>query len=214
MTAKYIRWGGLAAILGGALLLIADGWGLAQELLGTGPERFSEQATTSAWTVVSVLFMSGGVLILLGLVGIYARQAEAAGILGLIGFLAAFVSVALVVGVFWTFTFVAPSAAIEAPAFLDNEQPAGPLMVGFMLSFMSFPVGLALFGLATFRARVFPRLAAAALTLGALISFAPLPGVTILLDAALIWVGYSLYSERRAEAASSRTVPPVQPAGT
>lgn len=212
MTARYIRWGGLAAILGGALLLIADGWGLMQEILGAGPEKFSEQAATASWTVMSVLFMSAGILILLGLVSIYARQSEEAGILGLVGFLAAFVSMALVVGAFWTFAFVAPSAAIEAPAFLDNEQAAGPLNLGFMLAFMSFPVGLALFGIATFRARVFPRIAAVALTLGALVSFAPFPGVTLLLDVALIWVGYSLYSEHRAEAASPEMVPPVQPA--
>lgn len=212
MRAKYIQWGGLAAVLGGASLLIADGWGLMQEILGTGPEKFSEQAATTSWTVMSVLFMCGGVLILLGLVSIYARQSEAAGILGLAGFLAAFVSMALVVGAFWTFTFVAPSAAIEAPAFLDNEQAAGPLNLGFMLTFMSFPVGLALFGIATFRARVFPRIAAAVLTLGALLSFAPFPGVTLLLDVALIWVGYSLYSEHRAEAASPEVAPPVQPA--
>lgn len=213
MTSKYIRWGGLTAILGGALLLIADGWGLVQEVFGLGPERFSEQAATSAWTAMSVLFMAGGVLILLGLVSIYARQSEEAGILGLVGFLAAFVTMALVVGVFWTFTFVAPSLAIEAPAFLDGE-PAGPLGIGFMLTFMSFPAGLALFGIATFRARVFPRIAAVALTLGALVAFAPFAGVTILLDAAVIWLGYALYSERRAEAASPEAVPPVQPAGT
>lgn len=211
MKAKYIQWGGLAAILGGASLLIADGWGLMQEILGTGPEKFSEQAATTSWTVMSVLFMCGGVLILLGLVSIYARQSEAAGILGLAGFLAAFVSMALVVGAFWTFTFVAPSAAIEAPAFLDGD-PAGPLGIGFMVTFMSFPAGLALFGIATFRARVFPRLAAAALTLGALVAFAPFAGVTLLLDVALIWVGYSLYSEHRAEAASPEVAPPVQPA--
>ena len=213
MTSKYIRWGGLAAILGGALLLTADGWSLVREIFGLVPESFSEEAVTNTWTAMSVLFMCGGVLILLGLVGIYSRQAEEAGILGLIGFLAAFVTMTLVVGAFWTFTFVAPSVAMEAPAFLDGE-PAGPLGVGFILTFFSFPAGLALFGIATFRARVFPRMAAAALTLGALVAFAPFAGVTILLDAAVIWIGYSLYSERAAEAASPAVTPPVQPAGT
>ena len=213
MTSKYIRWGGLAAILGGALLLTADGWSLVREIFGLVPESFSEEAVTNTWTAMSVLFMCGGVLILLGLVGIYSRQAEEAGILGLIGFLAAFVTMTLVVGAFWTFTFVAPSVAMEAPAFLDGE-PAGPLGVGFILTFFSFPAGLALFGIATFRARVFPRMAAAALTLGALVAFAPFAGVTILLDAAVIWIGYSLYSERAAEAASPEVAPPVQPAGT
>lgn len=213
MTSKYIRWGGLAAMVGGALLLIADGWSLVREIFGLVPQRFSEEAVTNTWTAVSVLFMVGGVLILLGLVSIYARQSEEAGILGLIGFLAAFVTMTLVVGAFWTFTFVAPSVAMEAPAFLDNEQVAGPLNTGFMLTFMSFPVGLALFGIATLRARVFPRIAAAALTLGALLSFAPFAGVTMLADLALVWLGYSLYYELAAEAVSPGAAPPVQPTG-
>ncbi len=210
MTSRYIRLGGLAAIAGAALLALADLWGLVMELFGLGPEKFSEVAATGAWTVVSTTFLAAAVLILLGLVALYARQAEPAGVLGLIGFLAAFVGTALLVGATWAFAFIAPSAAVEAPAFLDAEQVAGPLNVGFILTFSAFAVGWVLFGVATIRARVFPRAAAIALTLGALVSFAPLPGVTVVLSAAVIWMGFVLYSERR-EAASSKVSPP-QPA--
>lgn len=79
---------------------------------------------------------------------------------------------------------------------------------------MGFPVGWLIFGIATFRAGVFPRLAAGLLAVGALATFAPLPAVTLLLDIAVIWLGYSLLSERRAHAGEGRLAQPkpeVQP---
>lgn len=210
MSARYIRWGGLAAVLGGALLLSADVWGLSQELLGRGPQKFSEVVQTTSHTVSSAMFLTAGVLLLIGLVALYARQAEETGVLGLVGFVAALVGTSLALGTFWTSAFVAPSVALVAPAFLDGD-PAGPLGFGFMMSFLAVAVGWALFGAAMFKARVFSRVAAVVLTVGALITFAPFPATTLLFDVALIWVGYSLYSERKAEAMSPEVVPPVQP---
>ncbi len=212
-ASDLIRRGGLAALVGGALLLVADLGSLGQELFGSSSEKFSETAVTTSWTLVSGAFLVGGILILLGLVALYARQAEEAGVLGLVGFLWAFVGMALVIGAFWAFTFVVPSAAIEAPAFLNAESTAGPLDLGFMITFMGFPVGWLLFGIATFRARVFPRLAAGLLMVGALVTFAPFPAVTLLLDIAVIWLGYSLLSEKAAQVAGdpARPDPGVQP---
>lgn len=133
---------------------------------------------------------------MIGLVALYARQAEEAGVLGLVGFLLTFVLMAMVVGAMWTFAFVAPSAAIEAPAFLDSESPAGPLNLGFAITFMGFPLGWLVFGIATFRAGVFPRFAGVLLAVGALLAFAPLPAVTVVMDIAVVWLGYSLLSEK------------------
>jgi hypothetical protein len=59
------------------------------------------------------------------------------------------------VGSFWTQAFVVASSAIEAPAFLDAEEIAGPLDMGFMLSGIVVPLGRVLFGMTTLRARVF-----------------------------------------------------------
>lgn len=212
-TSALVRYGGLAALIGGALFLVSDVWTLVEEFILGAPERLSEQATTTSWTFVSVMFMAGSILLLLGLVALYARQAEASGILGLSGFLLTFVLMAMVVGAMWTFTFVAPSAAIEAPAFLDNENPAGPLMVGFAITFMAFPLGWLLFGIATYRAGIFPKFAGGLLAVGALVAFAPLPAATVLLDAAVIWLGYSLFSERGEQTGEEplRSGPEVQP---
>jgi hypothetical protein len=199
-ASDLIRRGGLAALVGGALFLLADAWSLVEEFIISGPERFSEQAATTSWTIVSAMFLIGGILLMVGLVALYARQVEEAGVLGLVGFLLAFVWMALVVGAMWTFVFVVPSAAIEAPAFLNAESTAGPLDLGFMITFMGFTVGWLLFGIATFRAGVFPKLAGGLLAVGALVAFAPLPGVTIVLDLAVMWLGYSLLSGKTEEA--------------
>lgn len=193
-ASNLIRVGGLAAVLAGALLLITDLWSLLLEVIVGGSENFSEFAVTTSWTVLSTMTLLGGLLLLVALVGLYARQSKAAGTLGLVGFLAALVGTGLVVGMMWALAFVAPSAAIEAPAFLDAEETAGPLDTGFMLSGIAVAVGWALFGVATLRARVFPRRAAIVLIIGALLTVLPLPATTLVIDVAVAWLGLSLLS--------------------
>ncbi len=61
------------------------------------------------------MYLLGSLLLLVALVGLYARQSESAGALGLVGFLAALVGTGLLVGSFWTQAFVVASSAIEAP---------------------------------------------------------------------------------------------------
>lgn len=186
---KLVKIGGLAAVAAGALLLVADVWGLVEFLRSGDAVKFSEVAQTTSYAVTSVMYMVGGLLLLVALTGLYARQSEAAGTLGVVGFLAALVGTGMLIGLFWTITFVAPSAAIEAPAFLDAEQVAGPVDTGFMVSGLAVALGWAIFGIATFRAKVYPRIAAIVLTVGALLTFAPLPATTLLLDLAVIWLG-------------------------
>ena len=201
-SSNLVRVGGLAAVAAGALLLIADVWNLLLEVLGAYPENFSDIAVTTTWTVFSSMFLIGALLLLVALAGLHARQSEAAGAFGLAGFLAALVGTGLLAGMFWTLAFVVPSAAIEAPAFLNNEETAGPLDTGFMLSGIAVAVGWALFGVATFRARVFPRTAAIVLIAGALITIVPLPATTLLIDVAVAWLGVNaLKAEGRAPSA-------------
>lgn len=184
-----IRTGGIAAIIAGALLLVVDVWRLFDFLRYGDSVPFSEVAQTPSFAVSSVMYMVGGLLVLIALAGFHARQSEAAGTLGLVGFLAALVGTGMLIGIFWTSAFVAPTLALEAPALLDAEQSAGPLDMGFMVSGLAVALGWALFGVATFRARVYPRVAAIVLTVAALITFAPLPATTLLMDLAVVWMG-------------------------
>jgi len=209
-SSNLVRLGGLAAITAGVLLLILDVWGLLLELLGAYPENFSEEALTISYTVQSALWLIGALLLLVAVVGLYARQSEAAGALGLTGFLAALIGTGLIVGMVWTNTFIPPALAVEAPAVLDAE-PAGSLAFGFMFSSIVFGLSWALFGVAMLRARVYPRVAAILLIIGALLVIVPLPATGFVIDAALIWLGViSLKAEGRAPSAE-QVGPEAQP---
>jgi hypothetical protein len=199
-SSNLVRLGGLAAITAGALLLIVDAWGLVLELLGAYPENFSEEVLTTTYTVQSAMWLIGALLLLVAVVGLHVRQWEAAGALGVVGFLAALIGTGLLVGFIWANVFVAPALAVEAPAVLDNE-PTGSLAFGFMFSTIVFGLCWALFGVAMLRARVYPRVAAILLIIGALLLIVPLPATGFVLEAALIWLGViCLKAEERAPA--------------
>jgi hypothetical protein len=163
---------------------------------------FSELALTSIFTLQLTLYLAGLILIAVGLVGLYAHQSETVGLLGLVGFLVAFAGTVLFTGFFWANIFVAPALAVGAPEFLDQ----GGRFPGFRLSLIIYAVGWLLFGLASLKARVYPRASVVALIIGAALDLvgAPLSGLVI--DAAFVWLGFSLFSGR---AASARQTPRV-----
>ena len=92
-SSDLIRWSGLAAILGAALLLISDF--LSLTVLSGDP---AEIVTTGAYLADGVTRVLAGILLLLGLVGLYARQSGASGTFGLVAFLVAFAGTALILG--------------------------------------------------------------------------------------------------------------------
>jgi hypothetical protein len=187
-SSNLLRLSGLAAVVAGALLLVGDLLSLATE-----SENLSESATTAPFALTFLLYLIGSVLLLVGLVGLYVRQSEASGVLGLVGFAVAFLGSALVLGAVWAQLFIAPFLANMAPAALDAE-PTGTLAVGFTLTFALSSLGWLLFGLAALRARVYPRAAAIALMVGAVISFLPIPASGIILDVTVAWLGFTLFT--------------------
>ena len=68
-------------MVGGVLLIVSD----FLELLVVGHDLV-ETATTGTYAIVTVLTLLGTVLLLVGLVGLYVCQSEAAGLLGLVAF--------------------------------------------------------------------------------------------------------------------------------
>jgi hypothetical protein len=189
LYSRLIRWSGFAAMVAGALLLIAE---LLELLPAFDDLPFSELALTSIFTFQLTLYLIGLMVLAVGLVGLYAHQSEAAGPLGLVGFLSAFIGTVFFSGFFWANIFVAPALAIGAPEFLDQ----GGRFPGFRLSLVIYAVGWMLFGLASLKARGYPRAPVIALVIGAALDLlgAPLSGLVI--DAAFIWLGLSLFSER------------------
>ena len=190
-NSDLIQWSGLAAILAGVLLSVG-----ALLSLATESENLSVSATTPSYAFSALLYLLGGELLLLGLLGLYIRQSGPAGLLGLVAFLVAFLGTALAVGATWAELFVAPALAVEAPRVLDAE-PTGMLALGFTLTFVVFlPLGWLLFGVASFRARIYPRAAAILLMVGAVIAGLPIPLTEIVLYVGVAWLGFVLFTER------------------
>ena len=199
-ASDLVRWGALAAIAGGVLLFVVGLLDLFLVGIG-GTQSFSEAAGTASWFFTSVLSLLSAVLALFALVGLHLYHSEAAGTLGVVGFLVAFLGTALVVGTNWTYAFVAPSLAVEAPRFLDAEQVAGPVNPALVLSAIVLAVGWALFGAAALRAGVYPRWLAVALIVVALAQLVPLPVTALVFAPVLALLGLVALRGRGAAAA-------------
>ena len=63
-------------------------------------------------------------------------------------------------------------------------------------SYVLAALGWLLFGVATLRARVYPRWAAILLIVGAVLLGLPVPGLEIVLAVAVAWLGFALFTGR------------------
>ena len=209
-ASNLIRWAGVSAMVAG-LCFIAIGM--------FHPLNILSSVTTAQWGIVHILATAMGFFGLFGLTGIYARQIEKSGWLGLVGYI--LMSLWLVNLSHFTFieVFVLPPLVTQAPTVVESvlgifTKSAGEIHLGALSTlydlngFIGFMIGGVLLGVATFRARILPRWAGALLAIGALlVPFAAvLPSVheakvTIPGGIALVWLGYSLWAERRQRAA-------------
>lgn len=130
--------------------------------------------------------------LLIALTGLYATQATSAGRLGLIGYLVAALGTLLLAGDWWYESFVVPLIAAQAPELLATA-PSGIILIGAAATFGSFALGWVLFGIASYRARVFPRRAAILMVVGGVAGILALsPPFQIPLALAVAWMGSSL----------------------
>jgi hypothetical protein len=86
-TAKLIRWSGLISILAGVLYALGA-------LLHPAGEDLAAY-TNPNWVPAHQVYWVSAMLMLFGLVGLYARQVEKTGWLGLVGFVLAFIGTVL-----------------------------------------------------------------------------------------------------------------------
>jgi hypothetical protein len=171
--------------LAGVLIVVAELVRLYVDFFDPG--AFLSISGVNPWLGVLL-----GVLVQLGLVGLYVPRANALGALGALGFLIAFVGVWLTMGVSFVDAFGKPGDLPEGEA----EEFLGPL-VRFALSFV---LGWVLFGVAALRARVYPRATVVLLIAGALILLLPLPLGGVVFGGALAWIGYVLFTGSGEEA--------------
>src|SRR5215831_4993134 len=200
-SSRLIRLGGLVALVGFVFVFIME---------------------TSEFFVIELLYIIALLIAFLGFVALYARQAEQVGVLGLLGFVMSFFGFVSLFAVEWERTLILPILAQVIPNQLDNPDPSWANVtqtfdtvqtIGFLLLFG----GWLLFGLATLRAGVLPRGAAVLLMAGAVLAafwaVDPFGGVFELTGtgvswgyAAFAWMGYRVWSPRRAAAESSAPI--------
>jgi hypothetical protein len=207
-ASNLIRWAGLAAM--GAGIIFAG-------IQPIHPADVVSSVNTTEWAIITPLKTVMCLLFLLGIAGIYARQMKKIGWLGLIGFLLLSLTWALQLAFIFAEAFILPPLAAEAPKFVDgvlgavsgraSEVNLGAIPALFALVGVLYMLSGLLFGIATFRAGILPRLAAGLLTLTAVLT--PLAALLphniqrlagIPMGVAVAWLGYALWSERRAHA--------------
>ena len=187
---NHLRLCGLAALLVGVLLLVS-------EFIRLYLDYFDPAAYSSIFGLDAWLGLLLGVLVQLGLVGLYAPQVKETGVLGAIGFFIAFIGAWLTTGGSFVDAYDKPSMWV--PELLSGEELEefwGPLA----LFALTFALGWSLFGVATLRAGVYPRAVASLLIAGTLILILPLPLGGVIFAVAVAWMGYFLFSESGEEA--------------
>jgi hypothetical protein len=134
----------------------------------------------------------------------YDKQAREAGTFGLVALCAAIIGTVNLGANMWFEGFAVPWLADVVPQVLTVEKTLF-WQVGYYSSYLLFAIGWVLFGLASLRARVFPRLISLAIVAGGLIGFlAARPPYGVALGLALLSLGIWMVRTRSAAAAPSQ----------
>ena len=204
-NANLLRLAGLSAMISG----------LCYVLVGViHPANVPASVGSASWGAAHVIACAMSFFGVLGLAGIYARQAAKAGWLGLVGYVLLSFWMVLIMGFSFVEAFVLPQIASASPAFVDGWMKLfnggssaismGALPTLWTISAPAYILGGLLFGIATFRAHVLPRGAAVLLALGtvlaplaAMLPLSAMPKMAIPMGLGLAWLGFALLVERQ-----------------
>jgi hypothetical protein len=179
------------AVAAGSLFAVAQ---IAVFLAARG-DTPADFATTGFYRWSCVLLLAGFVGLVFAAFALHHRG----GVLGTAGLVGAVTGTVLMAGDWWFETFAVPFYAETAPQILDVKG-AGWLAAGSLVSYATFALGWAVFGLAAWRSGALPRTAALALVVGGLVGYgAVLPPYGFAIGAAVAWAGLASRSVRSAD---------------
>ena len=206
ITPQLIRWAGLSAMAAGIIFA---------GIQPIHPPDVLASVNTSAFIIITSFKTVMCLFGLFGIAGLYARQVEETGWLGLAGYLLLTIFYAVQMCYAFMEPLVLPLLVTESPNFVESalgmgSGAGGPMNLGALAVIVKlvsalYLLGLLLFGIAMFRARILSRWAAGLLAFSGPLAFIM---VTLLphqlerlaavpMGIALAWLGYALWSERR-----------------
>jgi hypothetical protein len=198
-SSTLFRLSGVALIVGSLLGTLGF---FLWRIFGSSFEEFGSFRMST-----DLLLLASFLVLLIGLPGMYAYQAHRAGRLGLVSFVMVFLGLAAhEVSTAPLTTFVPPllasrpetQALVAQPDTLESEL--GTVWIAYYLTFLLiYYLGIVVLGVATLRARVFPRWAAVLLIAGPLLGILGGAFVPVAQDVGLaaivvgwVWCGYAL----------------------
>jgi hypothetical protein len=206
------RWSGIVLLVGSLLGVIGS---ILDTVLSTGQNQTAQQILSTPFTIDASLFLAWALLLVMALPGLYLRQATRAGALGFVGFV--LLSLGLLLGgvAFATIQVtIFPYLAQSAPKLLPSNG-TGP-DAGFLLwifgPLLLLTVGSILLGIATMRARVFPRWTGILLLISGVLYLLSIPHIpspfgdvisfasNVVFFVALAWCGYLLMRQEQESA--------------
>ncbi len=200
---NLLRLAGLSALLAGACYVLV---GIFH------PANVPASVTTTRWQAVHIIACAMSIFGVLGMAGLYAKQAVRTGWLGLLGYVLLTAWFVLIMGFSFVEAFVLPHVASAVPGLVQAwmgmfNGPSGAFDLGALPTIWTltgpvYILGGLTFGIATFRAGIFPRWAGALLAVStvlapvaALLPNASQPKTAIPMGIALVWLGFSLWSQ-------------------
>jgi hypothetical protein len=165
LPSPLTRLAGPMSLIAGVLIIVAQ-----LMMLPFDPKDHVATSTDPVFQIAGGIYMAGFLALMLALVGAYGWGVHKAGRLGVIAFVTALVGTMMLGGDLWFETFAIPWIADQAPAALDTD-PTMVLAIGAIASYLSFAIGWALFGIASLRARAFPKAISAAIVVSGLLGF-------------------------------------------
>jgi hypothetical protein len=198
------RWSGIVLLVGSLFGVIGS---ILDTVLIPGNNETAQQILSTSYTINASLFLAWALLLVMGLPGLYIRQATRAGALGFVGFV--LLSLGLLLGgVAFAIVQVTiyPYLAQSAPKLLPSNGtgPDSGFFLWILGPVLLLAIGSILLGIATMRAHIFPRWTGILLIVAGvlfLLSFAPIPFISlasnVVFFVALAWCGYTLVAQRK-----------------
>jgi len=157
-TLKLIRWAGLSAMVAGIIFA---------GIQPIHPPDVLSSVSTSAFIIITSFKTVMSLFGLFGIAGLYARQVEETGWLGLAGYLLLTIFYAVQMCFSFVEPLILPLLTTVAPTFVESalgmgSGAGGPMNLGTLATVYSlvsvlYLLGLLLFSIALFRARILPR---------------------------------------------------------